>query len=413
MSKKKNDDNKNISFDMYQFLQNYKKDLLKRYTTKWLKTYMPFSLLDVQTLYYMIVSERSDGKSFIFMEMILYLYWNYGFCGMFLRRMDTDIKGQTGAQQVSNLIGVNNLTFERTKGKFNNAVEEITNKRYNTIVYYSRKFYLARDYEDENGKIQTEIDKNPFMFAWAISQQTHNRGGGMEKIKIVLFDEFISRDGYMMNEFIDFQDTLKTIIRRRDDVLIFMCGNAIDRYSIYFDEMQLKGVKSQPKGTIDVYRGAPDEPSIAVEIVDYVEPSAKKSNKYFNFNNPRLRSDLLGKWEIDSYPHLPEKYKPCDVQYRYYIVFDNEQFECEIVVKNDLMFTFIHPWTNEIKINDDTLIFDLNAPIGFHYRKKITNVYDDIGKTIAMFYKQDKICYSDNSTGDTIRAYLRACVGMK
>ena len=73
------------------------------------------------------------------------------------------------------------------------------------------------------------------------------------------------------------------------------------------------------------------------------------------------------------------------------------------------MFTFIHPWTSEIKMNDDTLIFDLNSQIGFNYRKRITNVYDDIGKTIASFFKQDKVCYSDNQTGDTIHAYLRAC----
>ena len=401
---------KKDKFDIYEFLQEFKKSLIKRYGLKWFKTYLPYDLLDIKVLYYMIISERSDGKSFIFGEMILFLYTQYGYCGMLLRRFDMDIRGKNGEQLISNFIGENSLTKERTKGKYNNAVEELTDKKYNTIIYKSRRYYLAKIYDDENGKEMISIDPNPFMFAWAISQQTHNRGGGMEKIKIILFDEIVSREGYLMNEFIDFQDTLKTIIRRRDDVLIFMCGNAIDRYCIYFDEMQLKGVKNQQKGTIDIYRGDVNDPSIAVEIVDYVSKEHKKSNKYFNFNNPKIKSDLLGKWEIGSFPHLPCKYKPKDVQYRYYIIFDNEQFECEIVVtENDEMFTFIHPWTSEIKMNDDTLIFDLNCQIGFNYRKRITNVYDDIGKTIASFFKQDKVCYSDNQTGDTIHAYLRAC----
>ena len=398
------------TFDMYQFLQDYKKDLLKRYGTKWRETYIPYNILDIQVLYYMLISERSDGKSFIITEMILYLFIKYGYCGMLLRRYELDIRGKTGEQLISNLIGTNEKTFRRTKGKYNNAVEEISKGKFNTIVYKSRRYYLAREYEDEDGNYQIDICNEPFMFAWAINQQTHNRGGGMEKIKIILFDEFLSREGYLFNEFIDFQDTLKTIIRRRDDVLIWMCGNAIDRFSIYFDEMRLKGIKQQAKGTIDVYRGDADSPSVAVEIIDFVDKEFKKSNKYFNFDNPRIKADLLGKWEIASYPHIPCKYKPMDVQYRYYIIFDDEQFECEIIVIDDLMFTAIHPWTSDIKIKDDTLIFDLNAPIGFHYRKKITNVYDEIGKTIASFFKQDKICYSDNTTGDTIRAYLRACL---
>lgn len=396
-------------FDIYDFLEEYRKDLIKRYTTKWKQTYIPFDLLTIKVLYYIMISERSDGKSFIMCEMILYLYFNFGYCGLMLRRFDMDIKGKQGEQLISNLIGENSKTIERTKGKYSNAVEEITDKKYNTIIYNSRRYYLARIYEDENGQEQTEIDKNPFMFSWAISQQTHNRGGGMEKIKIVWFDEFMSREGYLFNEFIDFTDTLKTIIRRRDDVVIFLSGNAIDRHSLYFDEFCLKGVKNQQPGSIEIYRGTPDDPSFAVEVIDYVAKEYKISNKYFNFSNPKLKADLLGKWEIGSYPHLPEKYRPLDVQLRYYIIFDNEQFECEIVVKSEIMFTFIHPWTSEIKIGSDTLIFGLDTPIGLHYRKKITKPFDDIGTKIAYFFKNDLVCYSDNQTGETIRSYLLAC----
>ncbi len=400
---------KKQSFDIYLFFEEYRKDLLKRYGIKYKETYIPFDLLQIKVLYYLIISERSDGKSFILAEMILYLYLHYGYCGMMLRRFDMDIRGKQGEQLISNLIGENSKTIERTKGKYSNAVEELSNKRWNTIIYQARRYYLARVYEDENNVSQIEIDKDPFMFTWAISQQTHNRGGGMEKIKIVWFDEFISREGYLFNEFVDFVDTLKTIARRRCDFVTFLTGNAIDRYSIYFDEFMLKGVKNQQKGTIDVYRGGDDEPSFAVEIVDYVDPQYKKSNKYFNFKNPKLKSDLLGKWEIGLYPHLPEKYKPNEVQYRYYILFDDEKFECEIIIKPEMYFTFIHPWTSDINIKSDTLIFGFDTPIGIHYRKNITKPFDELGQMIASFYKRDLICYSDNQTGDTIRSYLLAC----
>lgn len=407
MSKKKQKDGH--IFRPYEFLKEYRADLLKRYTTKWKETYLPFDLLNMESHYYLIISERSDGKSFIIGgEMILYLYINYGFSAMLLRRFELDIRGSNGEQLISNLIGFNEKTYRRTKGKYNNAVEEISNHKWNTIIYKSRKYYLARKYENEDGKELIEIDSNPFMHAWAISQQVHNRGGGMEKIKIIVFDEYISREGYLENEFIDFQDTLKTIIRRRNDVLVFMCGNAIDRYSIYHSEMNLRGVKNQKAGTIENYifdTGL----KISVEVVDYVAKEYKISNVYFSFDNPKLQADLMNKWEIGNYQHLPEKYKPNQVIYRYYIIYDNEKFECEIIETENNTFTFIHPKTTDIKINDDTIIFDLNAPISWHYRKRITNVYDDIGKLIASYYKQEKICYSNNEVGHTIFSYLRDC----
>ena len=65
---------KKQTFDIYQFLDNYRKDLLKRYGKNWKETYIPFDLLLHRVFYYIMISERSDGKSFIMAEMIFGAY---------------------------------------------------------------------------------------------------------------------------------------------------------------------------------------------------------------------------------------------------------------------------------------------------------------------------------------------------
>ena len=390
---------------------------MKKYGLKWNKTYIPFKLFENFSEYYMMIGERSDGKTYIIMEMMLYLYINYGYCGALIRRWETDIKGEFGRKQIDNLIGDNDIVIQRTKGKYHNAVEEISGGKYHTIVYKSRAFYLATASMDEKGNVMYICADKPFMYAFAISQEEHNKGGGLSRIKIILFDEFITRDSYIVDEFVSFMNLLSTIIRRRNDVTIFLCGNTISRYSIYFEEMGLKHLKSQQFGSIDVYEYTivdkkthkEQKAFVQVELIDFVGGEHKTSNKYFCFDNPKIRMITDGKWEISIYPRLPEPIKPMYVKFKYFIRFDGETFMCEIVKSPTNKFTFIHPFTKEIVIDKNTIIFDLDCEISLHHRKRITKPYDDIGKLIASYFAQDKVCYSSNAVGETIRTYIEMC----
>ena len=408
---------KNKQFDIKEFIQEFRKYLIQKYGMKWKRTYIPFKLLENYTEYYMMLGERSDGKTYIVLEMILYLYLKYGFTGALIRRWETDIKGATGLSLIKNLIGTNQIVIERTKGKWDNAVQEMSNGKFDTIVYKSRCYYLGKSTINENGKRETICEQNPFLNVFALSQEEHNKGGGFESIKIILFDEIISRDSYLIDEFVAYMNTLSTIIRRRDDVTIFMCGNTINRYSPYFDEMGLKHVKNQQSGTIDTYEYIHEDPEshektishLQVELIDYVSKEHKKSNKYFCFDNPKIKMITDGKWEMSIYPRCPNHYLPKDVKYRYFIIFDNEKFMCEIVLLRDNTFTFIHPHTKDIKIKNDTLIFDLNGEINPHIRKRITKPFDELGKLIASYFTKDLVCYSSNAVGESIRNYIEQC----
>ena len=78
MAKKKENENKPI-FDIKEFLKRFTDEVLKVKYKGWDKTYIPSKIFESLVEYYMWISERSDGKSYIGMEMILYLkkWYNY------------------------------------------------------------------------------------------------------------------------------------------------------------------------------------------------------------------------------------------------------------------------------------------------------------------------------------------------
>lgn len=401
-------------FNPSEFITIYRQYLIKKYGKKWDRTYLPINILDSLCEYYMLVSSRSDGKSYSVLEMMLYLKWNYGYSGGIIRRWDDDLKPKTATEIIKNLIGLNEITYERTKGKWNNAVEEITEGYWNTIRYISRKFYFAKIVEGEDDI----IDDSPIMYTFAVSQEEHYKMTSYPDIKITLFDEFITRKTYLDDEAVSYLNIISTIVRVRDDLINFMCANTISLYCPYFKEMGITKIKKMECGDIDTYEYC-DENGIPVmhtriEYIKSIDKKYKKSNKYFAFNNPKLKMITDGKWELRMYPHLSmnDRYERKDVMYTYFINFDDELLQCEIVFKYDetsketRTFTFIHRKTTPLYLESNTIVFSPEFNTNIHYRRKITHPVDELGKKILSYYQRDLIFYQDNEVGNIIENYL-------
>jgi hypothetical protein len=209
-------------------------------------------------------------------------------------------------------------------------------------------------------------------------------------------------------------NVLSTIIRDRDNVKIFMMGNTVNQYCPYFAEMGLTHIKEMKKGDIDVYEYGESGLTVAVEYTDSPNKEGKKSDKYFAFNNPKLSMITGGAWEIAIYPHCPCKYKPRDVLYTYFIIFDREMLQCEIIFTkderdNDVLFTFIHRKTSELKDPDHELIYSPEYSPLPNRRRKITKPTDERERKIASFFGKDKVFYQDNTVGEIVRNYIMWC----
>ena len=187
-----------------------------------------------------------------------------------------------------------------------------------------------------------------------------------------------------------------------------MCGNTVNRYCPYFREMGLYRAKNMTQGDIDVYTYGDSGLTVAVEYSDSPSKS-KASDIYFAFNNPRLEMIKSGAWEIDIYPHCPCKYKPCEILFTYFIIFDGDILQCEIIQHEAYLFTFIHAKTTELKNVEGDLIYTTDYNVRGNYKRNILKPATKLEKRVTEFFLRDKVFYQDNEIGEIVRNYINWC----
>lgn len=362
-----------------------------------------YSLKNIKTKnarYNVIYGERSNGKTYaVNAEEILEKFVKSGYVeqGAIIRRFDDDFIGVTSARSMFNALMCN--------GNGENVIKKKT-QIYDGVEYYGGAYYMTKIDENTGLLKRTNVI---IAYAFALTSEQSYKGGSYPNITTILFDEFMTRKFYLKDEFIIFQNVLSTIIRDRNNVTIYMCANTVNKYGCpYFTEMGLYRIKQMTQGDIDVYEYGDSGLRVAVEWSDSPSKSGKPSDVYFAFDNPRLKMITSGAWEMDIYPHCPVKYTPKDVALIYFIKYDGEVLQCEIVVNNEHNFTYIHRKTGDIK-NVDDLIFDLEPSPKPNVRTRINTPHDIVGKKIYQYYLIDKVFYQDNEVGEIVRNYLQAC----
>ena len=203
-------------------------------------------------------------------------------------------------------------------------------------------------------------------------------------------------------------NTVSTIVRQRTNVRIYMLGNTVNKYCPYFKEMGLTNILSMKQGSIDLYTYGDSKLKVAVEYADS-KKKFKKNNFYFAFNNPKLKMITGGAWELNIYPHAPVKWLPKNILFTYFIDFNDNLYQCEIISKDENVFTFIHEKTTPIKNPDKDIIYTLEYNPKINYNVNILKPLTDYQNKITWFYTHDRVYYQDNNVGDAINNYLKIC----
>lgn len=340
--------------------------------------------------YYMAFGERSNGKTYSALDDAIVRYFKTGEQFVYIRRYGEDVKSKRLSTLFDNHVQ-------------NGRIAELSGGLWDRVKYYRGAFFPAL-LMDDGIKVETSLE--PMGYARDLNAMEHDKSTSYPMVTTVIFDEFVSRNGYLPNEFILFMNTLSTIIRSRSNVKIFMLGNTVNKFCPYFGEMGLTHVKEQKPGTVDVYTYGQNGLSVAVEYCDPISNrGGKESDVYFSFDNPQLKMITTGAWEISIYPHLERRYRPKDVITNFFILFDGAILHCEVVVTDDSYFIFIHPKTSPIKYESLDIIYGQcpdgrwNVKIGF-------NGNDRLSIFIKRLMAENRIFYSDNETGEVMRNYI-------
>lgn len=358
-----------------------------------------------KALYNVIFGIRSNGKTYSVLMEALHNYADSNMINQtaMMRRYLDDIMPSKMSTIFNGIIK-------------NGEIEKIFKNKggWTYVRYYMRKFFLAKKVTRTltNGKeIEEEVfDEKPFMYVFAITEEEDYKQNSFPYVNLIIYDEFIARTGYVKGEFIMFMNLLSTIKRDRMDVTIYLIGNSISYTCPYFIEMGLKHIRQMKQGDIDLYTYGDTDLKVAVQ---YAEPAKKiKSRRdidpYFAFDNPRLKMITTGDFELDLHPHCPYDYRPMDIKYYFFIIFESMTYQCEIVYFSKQWFIFIHRKSTPIQNPNKDRIYQAETDVRWNYHKSLTRALsiDSVGQSIALMFANNKVFYQDNQVGEDIRNYI-------
>ena len=342
--------------------------------------------------YNVIFGERSNGKTYATLKQVLENYFSDGSQFAYIRRWSVDVQPKI----MNNLF---NAIIE------DGYLEKLSGGKFTAIFYRTGRFYLCT-YNDKGKPIYN--DEDVIGYAFSLSENEHNKANSYPKVTTIIFDEFLTNKIYLPDEFILFMNTVSTIVRQRTNVKIYMLGNTVNKFCPYFKEMGLTNILSMKQGSIDLYTYGESKLKVAVEYADS-KKKFKKNNFYFAFNNPKLKMITGGAWELNIYPHAPVKWLPKNIIFTYFIDFNDNIYQCEIINKDNNVFTFIHEKTTPIKNPDKDIIYTLDYNPKINYNVNILKPLTDYQNKITWFYTHDRVYYQDNNVGDAINNYLKIC----
>ena len=342
--------------------------------------------------YNVIFGERSNGKTYATLKQVLENYFSDGSQFAYIRRWSVDVQ----PKRMNNLF---NAIIE------DGYLEKLSGGKFTAIFYRTGRFYLCT-YNDKGKPIYNEEDI--IGYAFSLSENEHNKANSYPRVTTIIFDEFLTNKIYLPDEFMLFMNTVSTIVRQRTNVKIYMLGNTVNKFCPYFKEMGLTNILSMKQGTIDVYTYGETKLKVAVEYADS-KKKFKKNNFYFAFNNPKLKMITGGAWELNIYPHAPVKWLPKNIVFTYFIDFNDSIYQCEIINKDDNVFTYIHEKTTPIKNPDKDIIYTLDYNPKINYNINILKPLNDYQNKITWFYTHDRVYYQNNNVGDAINNYLKIC----
>lgn len=376
-------------------------DIQKGINYDWKKLYKRLDKLELipKDIYYplfnqknkwnIILSERKIGKTTSCLLLGLLMHIEYGTVIQYVRE-DTDMI------MPKNIGGLFDVILK------NKYVEKITDNKWNSIIYKSRKWYFCK--VDENGLIVEQSSKHFMQNLCLQEADLYKSSYNCPTGDLIIFDEFIS-NRYVRGDFVVFCDLLSTIIRNRLSATIVMLANTIDVQSEYFDELECREIVdimsigddvnyTTEKGT-NIY--------IAIEKTKNEKMRNELNKTYFGFKNSKLNSITGEDWAFNNYSHIwfditSDNLISKDI----YLLHKNKLIQFELVNTEFGMCVACH-YANNINVKYAKRVYSID----FIEDKKIHYAlgYDKLDKYIWSLYKNKRFYYANNMLGSIVENY--------
>lgn len=349
--------------------------------------------------YRIVVGERSNGKTYGFKKKCIENWLHNGKQFGLIRRFEDDVRPSRIQTYFSDMDDYLNEEFSKAYPQYKMVF----------MKAQQGKFTLY-GYDDDDIKYEIGI----IGYYFSLNTSTRSKGSQFPNITLIGFDEFMTNERELDNEFSRFLNIVSTIVRRRTDVTIYMMGNTVNRRSQLLNGMNINVTKLK-QGEISMFYTYHEDGSIAntiaVEYCRHYEIS-KESEAYYRFDNPKEAMIINGQWEVDDYPKfdIDEFY---DKKILIGFIFEDSSVRLYGYVTND----------NELLISDKRLYnicdyITLTTNRSFFNRKTFNwkcgiPKIENIENKIINFKLNGLIKYNNNLTGDDFEHFLNECNKIK
>ena len=182
----------------------------------------------------------------------------------------------------------------------------LTGGKFNDFQYYQNRFWFVR--KDSNGKIQ-EKDTVPFIICNALNSVEANTGADEGECCAIFYDEVLSREKEINDEFYKLMIYHNNCCRNRTDYYtpLILVGNTVTRNSILIKDFGVD-MYALKKGEITVVQNSKKEPTIVFEYCNDVEVMRDAADTYYKrFENDRIKMIYKGDWTTANYPMISEQ----------------------------------------------------------------------------------------------------------
>ena len=348
---------------------------------------------DVSVVGYVIdMSDRSRGKTTNKLLLGLILYLMYGIHLHYLRISSKQCEPRNIRQLYDVILRCG-------------YIDDLTGGKYNSITYKGKRWRLCL--VDDDGCI-LETDPDHCCICFGIDEAPDLKSIYNDPVgDLIFFDEFVTTS-YGYDDFVNFTDLCKTIIRDRRSPVIYMSANTINRQSPWFDELGIRDIMQTIQAGKPVTISTDLGTHLYIEILspDVSEKRQSVNRRFWGFDNPRLNALTgRGEWATEIYQHIPKR----DEEHPERILLGTVHIEHKgtllrlQLVDHPLLgvAVFVMPAS---RLHDDSIIFtggelkDKRYVWGFGKGSEIEIMWD--------LYARGRYWYATNGCGQVVKSYV-------
>jgi hypothetical protein len=281
----------------------------------------------------------------------------------------------------------------------------LSNGKYNSWKYFQHRFYPCRR---EHGKI-VETAEKPFIICTALNGVESSTGADEGDCCAVFYDEFLSREKELADEFYNLMIFHNNCVRNRTDhyTPLILVGNTVTRNSILARDIGIN-LYEMKQGEITVVKNKKGEPTCICEYcASTAQQQAAGETFYSRFDNDRIKMIYKGDWTVSNYPRIQTaRYLPTAKRKFTFLIIAPNNTNIHAVIYKYKKWLFMYVTRNDTEEKHNVILTNAITPLNgklFNYFNRNIKMF----KIFAHLIATNQTYFECAETGEYFRDFLK------